>query len=79
MTGGSTAKQKNMTISHCYDFPVGMGLIKKISCLRYIPVCPTYAGFDKRKYEEDESVELGPDLMPNNNAIPSPETLHTVI
>lgn len=43
-----------------YDFPVGMGLVRKLSCLHYLPICPTFRGFKPscRKYEEDEDMKI---------------------
>ncbi|XP_073790873.1 solute carrier family 23 member 1 isoform X1 [Danio rerio] len=44
--------------SDTYNFPIGMGLVRKTGCLRYLPICPTFRGFKsscrKNKEEEDE-------------------------
>lgn len=34
--------------SDCYDLPIGMDSIRKVSWLRYIPFCPTFAGFFRK-------------------------------
>nr|XP_055035422.1 solute carrier family 23 member 1 [Misgurnus anguillicaudatus] len=42
--------------SDTYDFPVGMGLVRKLGCLRYLPICPTFRGFKplRRKHNEEK-------------------------
>lgn len=39
-----------------YDFPIGMGLVRRLGCLRYLPICPTFQGFKPscHKYEEED-------------------------
>lgn len=43
-----------------YDFPIGMGQVRKLGCLRYLPICPTFRGFKPscRKYEEEEEEDI---------------------
>uniref|UniRef100_A0A673IT84 Solute carrier family 23 member 1 n=1 Tax=Sinocyclocheilus rhinocerous TaxID=307959 RepID=A0A673IT84_9TELE len=43
-----------------YDFPIGMGLVRKLGCLHYLPICPTFRGFKPlcRKYEEEEDMKI---------------------
>ncbi|XP_060792253.1 solute carrier family 23 member 1 isoform X2 [Neoarius graeffei] len=31
--------------SDTYNFPVGMGMVRRLDCLRYLPICPTFQGF----------------------------------
>ncbi|KAI5096718.1 solute carrier family 23 member 1 [Silurus meridionalis] len=31
--------------SDTYNFPVGMGTVRRLGCLRYLPICPTFQGF----------------------------------
>ncbi|XP_027012250.2 solute carrier family 23 member 1 isoform X1 [Tachysurus fulvidraco] len=31
--------------SDTYNFPVGMGMVRQLDCLRYLPICPTFQGF----------------------------------
>ena len=31
-----------------YDFPVGMGCVRKTVWLRYLPICPTFQGWGGR-------------------------------
>ncbi|XP_036443568.1 solute carrier family 23 member 1 isoform X1 [Colossoma macropomum] len=35
--------------SDTYNFPVGMGLVRRLGCLRYLPICPTFQGFKLRR------------------------------
>ncbi len=43
-----------------YDFPIGMEQVRKLSCLRYLPICPTFRGFKPlyRKYDEEEEEDI---------------------
>ncbi|KAM8973379.1 solute carrier family 23 member 1 [Pelodytes ibericus] len=34
-----------------YDFPCGMGFIKKIKCLQHVPICPVFHGFKPIKFK----------------------------
>lgn len=40
--------------SDTYDFPVGMGLVRKMNCLRYLPICPTFRGFKPLRHRHEE-------------------------
>uniref|UniRef100_A0AAZ3S9P4 Solute carrier family 23 member 1 n=1 Tax=Oncorhynchus tshawytscha TaxID=74940 RepID=A0AAZ3S9P4_ONCTS len=37
--GGSSANMRT------YDFPIGMSCVRKVSFLRYLPICPSFRGF----------------------------------
>ncbi|XP_051532732.1 solute carrier family 23 member 1-like [Myxocyprinus asiaticus] len=54
-TDGSSSGADTVT-AETYDFPVGMGLVRKVGCLRYMPICPTFQGFwsSRHKYKEEE-------------------------
>ncbi|GAA6077349.1 solute carrier family 23 member 1 isoform X1, partial [Tachysurus ichikawai] len=45
--------------SDTYNFPVGMGMVRQLDCLRYLPICPTFQGFKlcrrKRSLHEEQS------------------------
>ncbi|XP_073680906.1 solute carrier family 23 member 1 [Garra rufa] len=43
-----------------YDFPIGMGLVRKLDCLRYLPICPTFRGFKPSccKYKEEDDMKI---------------------
>ncbi|KAK8374971.1 hypothetical protein O3P69_011316 [Scylla paramamosain] len=38
-----------------YDFPYGMDLIRSTKWLRYVPFCPVYEGFRRKKSQSQES------------------------
>lgn len=44
--------------SDTYHFPVGMGLVQEIGCLRYVPICPTFQGFKLRRRKRSLCEEL---------------------
>uniref|UniRef100_A0A4W5QFU0 Solute carrier family 23 member 1 n=1 Tax=Hucho hucho TaxID=62062 RepID=A0A4W5QFU0_9TELE len=46
-SGGSSAN-----IHTTYDFPIGMSCVRKISCLRYLPICPSFQGFRQRRRKD---------------------------
>ncbi|XP_014674568.1 PREDICTED: solute carrier family 23 member 2-like [Priapulus caudatus] len=35
---------EDRTNGSTYDFPFGMNLVRKVSCFRYVPICPTFSG-----------------------------------
>uniref|UniRef100_A0AAY4ALR4 Solute carrier family 23 member 1 n=1 Tax=Denticeps clupeoides TaxID=299321 RepID=A0AAY4ALR4_9TELE len=43
-----------------YDFPIGMGLVRRLGCLRRVPVCPSFQGFGlfRRKSVPHEEEDL---------------------
>lgn len=51
--------------SSSYDFPLGMGVVRKTHFLRWFPICPTFTGFrgsdeasPPDRVEEEEADEL---------------------
>ncbi|KAM9451527.1 solute carrier family 23 member 1 [Clarias gariepinus] len=44
--------------SDTYNFPVGMGMVKRLGCLRYLPICPTFQGFKLRRRKRNLCEEL---------------------
>ncbi|XP_038834539.1 solute carrier family 23 member 1-like isoform X1 [Salvelinus namaycush] len=47
---GSEGSSAN--IHTTYDFPIGMSCVRKISCLRYLPICPSFQGFRQRRRKD---------------------------
>uniref|UniRef100_G3R561 Solute carrier family 23 member 1 n=1 Tax=Gorilla gorilla gorilla TaxID=9595 RepID=G3R561_GORGO len=35
-----------------YDFPIGMGIVKRIAFLKYIPICPVFKGFSSSSKDQ---------------------------
>ncbi|XP_011542068.2 solute carrier family 23 member 1 isoform X6 [Homo sapiens] len=35
-----------------YDFPIGMGIVKRITFLKYIPICPVFKGFSSSSKDQ---------------------------
>ncbi|XP_058272293.1 solute carrier family 23 member 1 isoform X2 [Hemibagrus wyckioides] len=44
--------------SDTYNFPVGMGMVRRLDCLRYLPICPTFQGFKLRRRKRSLCEEL---------------------
>ncbi|KAK2827151.1 hypothetical protein Q7C36_018077 [Tachysurus vachellii] len=44
--------------SDTYDFPIGMGMVRQLDCLRYLPICPTFQGFKLRRRKRSLHEEL---------------------
>uniref|UniRef100_A0A4W4H875 Solute carrier family 23 member 1 n=1 Tax=Electrophorus electricus TaxID=8005 RepID=A0A4W4H875_ELEEL len=45
--------------SDTYNFPVGMGLVRRFGCLRYVPICPTFRGFKRCQHRSSLCEEQG--------------------
>ncbi|XP_045432266.1 solute carrier family 23 member 1 isoform X3 [Pipistrellus kuhlii] len=45
---GAHANSEMSASLKSYDFPIGMNMIKRISFLKYIPICPVFKGFSSR-------------------------------
>ncbi|XP_062981333.1 solute carrier family 23 member 1 [Elgaria multicarinata webbii] len=43
-----------------YDFPFGMGMIRRIQWLKYVPVCPVFMGFNFRTKKDPSTSEHTP-------------------
>ncbi|XP_063059835.1 solute carrier family 23 member 1 [Engraulis encrasicolus] len=46
--------ESSLDTSTTYDFPIGMGCVRRATCLRRLPICPTFQGFRLRKSKNDE-------------------------
>ncbi|XP_040831461.1 solute carrier family 23 member 1 isoform X1 [Ochotona curzoniae] len=44
-----------------YDFPFGMGMLKRITFLRYIPICPFFKGFSSKSKDKPSLPEDTPE------------------
>ncbi|KAK3524425.1 hypothetical protein QTP70_027968 [Hemibagrus guttatus] len=44
--------------SDTYNFPVGMGMVRRLDCLSYLPICPTFQGFKLRRRKRSLCEEL---------------------
>ncbi|XP_020643658.3 solute carrier family 23 member 1 isoform X1 [Pogona vitticeps] len=40
-----------------YDFPFGMGTVRRIQWLKYVPVCPVFVGFNSRTQRDPDTSE----------------------
>ncbi|KAM9695637.1 solute carrier family 23 member 1 isoform 1-T4 [Trichechus inunguis] len=49
---GAHANSETSTSLKSYDLPIGMGMVKRITFLKYIPICPVFEGFSSRSKEE---------------------------
>ncbi|XP_023371771.1 solute carrier family 23 member 1 isoform X4 [Otolemur garnettii] len=49
---GAHANSEMSTTLRSYDFPIGMGTVKRISFLKYIPICPVFKGFSSRSKDQ---------------------------
>ncbi|XP_037656999.1 solute carrier family 23 member 1 isoform X3 [Choloepus didactylus] len=45
---GAHANSETSSTLKSYDFPIGMGMVKRIAFLKYIPICPVFKGFSSR-------------------------------
>ncbi|XP_030637125.1 solute carrier family 23 member 1 [Chanos chanos] len=54
-----------------YNFPIGMGLVRRVDCLRYLPVCPTFRGFRTSRRRSSSRCEEK-DLRKVGSVDPSP-------
>lgn len=48
--------QESDELRKCYDFPLGMSLIRKWNWATYIPVCPTFKGCSSGQ-DDDQDIE----------------------
>lgn len=54
---GANANSETSEQLTTYDFPFGMGVVKKIQWLKYVPVCPVFKGFKSRTQREADTAE----------------------
>ncbi|XP_006866196.1 PREDICTED: solute carrier family 23 member 1 isoform X2 [Chrysochloris asiatica] len=48
---GAHANSETSINLKSYDFPFGMGVVKRLAFLKYIPICPVFKGFSRPKEE----------------------------
>ncbi|XP_045406887.1 solute carrier family 23 member 1 isoform X2 [Lemur catta] len=63
---GAHANSETSASLKSYDFPFGMGMVKRIGFLKYIPICPVFKGFSSRSKDQfpvredtPENIETG--------------------
>ncbi|XP_011714696.1 solute carrier family 23 member 1 isoform X5 [Macaca nemestrina] len=49
---GAHANSDTSSSLKSYDFPIGMGIVKRIAFLKYIPICPVFKGFSSSSKDE---------------------------
>ncbi|XP_058135519.1 solute carrier family 23 member 1 isoform X3 [Dasypus novemcinctus] len=49
---GAHANSETSSTLKSYDFPIGMGIVKRIAFLKYIPICPVFKGFSSRSKDQ---------------------------
>nr|XP_005989382.1 PREDICTED: solute carrier family 23 member 1 [Latimeria chalumnae] len=54
---GAHANSETVAGLKSYDFPVGMDLVRKVECMKYIPVCPAFKGFRVRRKEGSDETQ----------------------
>ncbi|KAM5169062.1 solute carrier family 23 member 1 [Callospermophilus lateralis] len=54
---GAHANSETSASLKSYDFPIGMGTVKRIAFLKYIPVCPVFKGFSSRSKTQSRVAE----------------------
>ncbi|CAO2593687.1 Solute carrier family 23 member 1 [Lemmus lemmus] len=59
---GAHANSETSASLKSYDFPFGMGMVKRSAFLRYIPICPVFRGFSNKS----ENQSPVPEDTPNN-------------
>nr|XP_051699388.1 solute carrier family 23 member 1 isoform X1 [Oryctolagus cuniculus]XP_051699389.1 solute carrier family 23 member 1 isoform X1 [Oryctolagus cuniculus] len=57
---GAHANSETSASLKSYDFPIGMGTVKRIAFLRYIPICPVFKGFSPRSKDQHSVPEDTP-------------------
>lgn len=49
---GAHANSDTSSSLKSYDFPIGMGIVKRIAFLKYIPICPVFKGFSSSSKDQ---------------------------
>uniref|UniRef100_G1RD37 Solute carrier family 23 member 1 n=1 Tax=Nomascus leucogenys TaxID=61853 RepID=G1RD37_NOMLE len=49
---GAHANSDTSSSLKSYDFPIGMGTVKRIAFLKYIPICPVFKGFSSSSKDQ---------------------------
>ncbi|XP_042548076.1 proline-rich basic protein 1 isoform X2 [Dipodomys spectabilis] len=58
---GAHASSATSASLKSYDFPIGMGIVKRIAFLKYIPICPVFRGFSTRSKNQPSVPEDTPE------------------
>ncbi|KAM4875617.1 solute carrier family 23 member 1 isoform 2-T2 [Thomomys bottae] len=58
---GAHANSATSASLKSYDFPIGMGIVKRIAFLKYIPICPVFKGFSTRSKNQPSVPEDTPE------------------
>ncbi|XP_017173340.2 solute carrier family 23 member 1 isoform X1 [Mus musculus] len=58
---GAHANSETSASLKSYDFPFGMGMVKRTTFFRYIPICPVFRGFSKKTQNQPPVLEDTPD------------------
>ncbi|XP_054850265.1 solute carrier family 23 member 1 isoform X2 [Eublepharis macularius] len=59
---GAHANSETSINLKSYDFPFGMGMVKNIHWLKYVPVCPVFKGFKSKPKTDDSTSEHVPNM-----------------
>ncbi|XP_012329298.2 solute carrier family 23 member 1 isoform X1 [Aotus nancymaae] len=49
---GAHANSDTSSSLRSYDFPIGMGIVKRTAFLKYIPICPVFKGFSSSSKDQ---------------------------
>ena len=52
----SDGDKNNNDINKCYDMPYGMARIREMTFLQYVPFCPTFNHWKKKKHDTPKNV-----------------------
>ncbi|XP_028618510.1 solute carrier family 23 member 1 isoform X3 [Grammomys surdaster] len=58
---GAHANSETSASLKSYDFPFGMGMVKRTTFFRYVPICPVFRGFSKKTENQPPVLEDTPD------------------
>uniref|UniRef100_A0AAZ3STM5 Solute carrier family 23 member 1 n=1 Tax=Oncorhynchus tshawytscha TaxID=74940 RepID=A0AAZ3STM5_ONCTS len=61
--GGSSANMRT------YDFPIGMSCVRKVSFLRYLPICPSFRGFMRCRRKDSMQENMEDELRERNESL----------
>ncbi|KAM9499913.1 solute carrier family 23 member 1-like isoform 1-T3 [Salvelinus alpinus] len=61
--GGSSANMRT------YDFPIGMSCVRKVSFLRYLPICPSFQGFMRCRRKDSVQENMEDELRERNESL----------
>nr|XP_029527507.1 solute carrier family 23 member 1-like isoform X1 [Oncorhynchus nerka] len=61
--GGSSVNMRT------YDFPIGMSCVRKVSFLRYLPICPSFRGFTRCRRKDSMQENMEDELRERNESL----------